>query len=456
MAGAEKQIIQKNAHGDSVLTPYGEFLSYFHAHIKLFNALVAQLAIPSSQKDQLKNQIRSFIVSHVKKTDHFFDEMPKFAAFLQTDVQTLSAYMTNNFLPTLKTVQEKLITQEEEKQAQGPKAKVYNQITEELAEMYGPLLSKDQRFEFEGNLPVIRDESSGEEIYPTGNAIFIVSFSSEESHQSTEGQAVKTVVKSKPPEEKILKELNDLYGDEFTGVKLEPGTGQLDESDLDAVLAAQTENSGNSSEPVDLSDVEELEFEDGELSFEDPGLDPEPDPDPEPIYLEFKFSEYMNLIQNLRKTQKQKDAQLYRQWVGSQTDENKCVLSIQNALVRETKEGNLDWNVLLGDLEQKSDLSHAYLKALKDRVDAFNTIRFRLETGLNEAKSLPPEVLDMARKAWPHVIRALDLFPNWEEVEGKIQNLLSKVPKQNVRDSLKEIFLGALGKARSVIEIPSF
>lgn len=107
-----RKVIERNAEGEYALTAYGEFLSYFHTHIQLFGTLVSQKKISPKEQEALKNKIRSYIVNNVQKTDHFFDQLPQFAQFLEISTQDLSAYMNRNFLGALNKVKTKLIEQE--------------------------------------------------------------------------------------------------------------------------------------------------------------------------------------------------------------------------------------------------------------------------------------------------------------------------------------------------------
>lgn len=46
MSENDKKVIEQNSHGEFELTAYGEFLSYFHTHIQLFNGLISAKKFP--------------------------------------------------------------------------------------------------------------------------------------------------------------------------------------------------------------------------------------------------------------------------------------------------------------------------------------------------------------------------------------------------------------------------
>ncbi|MGQ2868961.1 hypothetical protein ACT532_19040, partial [Leptospira interrogans] len=64
MSGNDKKILEQNSHGEFELTAYGEFLSYFHTHIQLFNGLIYGKKISPTDQEVLKQKVRSYIVSN--------------------------------------------------------------------------------------------------------------------------------------------------------------------------------------------------------------------------------------------------------------------------------------------------------------------------------------------------------------------------------------------------------
>lgn len=112
MSGNDKKVIEQNSHGEFELTAYGEFLSYFHTHIQLFNGLISAKKISPTDQKVLKQKVRSYIVGNIQKTEQFFDHLPKFAEFLGMSQTDLSAFMTKNFMNTHAGIKSKLIEQE--------------------------------------------------------------------------------------------------------------------------------------------------------------------------------------------------------------------------------------------------------------------------------------------------------------------------------------------------------
>ena len=253
MSDTNKRVLERSQTGEYEFTPYGEFLSYYHAHLQIFNKFIQEKPIPQKERDQLYQRVKGFMVANVKKTDHFFEKINDFSSFLQMDVEDLKRHLNESFIEVLTKVQDKLKEQELEKISS---KKDFAHITEELVFKLGEIFPTNCRFVLRDGLLVIENISTGELVKPIG----VLGAIKEEQEKAQEKLAARLTNKPKEPqfvpEKSILVEIFERHEDILTGEKL----------DLKEDFAIDT-SSANEPEPEPvkekglLDDVEELDFE---------------------------------------------------------------------------------------------------------------------------------------------------------------------------------------------------
>lgn len=75
MSDTSKRVLERSQTGEYEFTPYGEFLSYYHAHLQIFNKFIQEKPIPQKERDQLYQRIKGYMVANVKKSDHFLRKL---------------------------------------------------------------------------------------------------------------------------------------------------------------------------------------------------------------------------------------------------------------------------------------------------------------------------------------------------------------------------------------------
>ncbi|EQA46909.1 hypothetical protein LEP1GSC050_0636 [Leptospira broomii serovar Hurstbridge str. 5399] len=414
-----RKVIERNAEGEYALTAYGEFLSYFHTHIQLFGTLVSQKKISPKEQEALKNKIRSYIVNNVQKTDHFFDQLPQFAQFLEISTQDLSAYMNRNFLGALNKVKTKLIEQEIAAD-QSPKKKRYGRITDEIIEGLGFLLPKGFRFEQQEEVLYLIDGTTGKKVESVASAEAI----------RDGAKAAATVTKAAPvpvrkgPETPILQEILSKYGDLFVGTPIVLKKEELEEDDIPIQVNANEI----------LSEVEDLKFEGG-FAFDD---DPPATPPEQPVII--AFSRYMEQVGKVRTFQKAGQLEEYKRWVSTLPSEENALVQLQSSLLKESKGEVVDWDGILSQLAGRTGLSDHRLRKVLELGRDFFRIRNQLESSWNRAKTASPAVSDLVKKAWPHILRVMDEYPEMGQLKVKMDQLLSRIPDVSQRKILSDLF----------------
>lgn len=253
MSDTSKRVLERSQTGEYEFTPYGEFLSYYHAHLQIFNKFIQEKPIPQKERDQLYQRIKGYMVSNVKKSDHFFEKIGDFASFLQMDVEVLKKHLNESFIEVLTKVQDKLKEQEMEKLSS---KKDFAHITEELVFKLGEIFPPNCRFSLREGLLVIENISSGEIVKPVG----ILNAIKEEQIKAQEKLASRVVSKPKEPvfvpEKSILVEIFEKHEETLTGELL-----VLKEEFAPEVSAEPEPEVEPPREKGLLEDVEELDFE---------------------------------------------------------------------------------------------------------------------------------------------------------------------------------------------------
>jgi hypothetical protein len=253
MSDTSKRVLERSQTGEYEFTPYGEFLSYYHAHLQIFNKFIQEKPLPQKERDQLYQRIKGYMVSNVKKSDHFFEKIGDFASFLQMDVEVLKKHLNESFIEVLTKVQDKLKEQEMEKLSS---KKDFAHITEELVFKLGEIFPPNCRFSLREGLLVIENISSGEIVKPVG----ILNAIKEEQIKAQEKLASRVVSKPKEPvfvpEKSILVEIFEKHEETLTGELL-----VLKEEFAPEVSAEPDPEVEPPREKGLLEDVEELDFE---------------------------------------------------------------------------------------------------------------------------------------------------------------------------------------------------
>ncbi|PJZ65608.1 hypothetical protein EHQ27_07270 [Leptospira wolffii] len=416
MAGPEKKVIERNAHGENVLTPYGEFLSYYHTHIQLFGTLISAKKISPKDQEALKSKIRSYISSNIQKTDHFFDQLPQFAQFLGMSAQELSSYMNRNFLGALNKVKSKLIEQESALEST-PRKKKFAKISEEILDGLGFKFPEGHRFEQEEGIIYLVEIATGKKREAQGLA-----------EAAREGQQAAVAAKPiaapvrKGPETPILSEILAKYGELFSGKPLILQAEELEEDDTPVQMGEEI-----------LSDVDDLHF-DGDFGFDDSPAPVEP-----PVNI--PFSKYMDQVNKVRAYQKGGQLDEYKRWVASLPVEENALVQLQAFLLKESKGEVVEWDGTLGQLGSRTGLSESRLRKVLELGRDYFRIRTQLEASWNKARTASPAVSELVKKAWPHILRVMDEYPDFVLLKGKMDQLLSRIPDSSQRKILSDLFL---------------
>ncbi|MBK9501444.1 MAG: hypothetical protein KBF99_05660 [Leptospiraceae bacterium] len=253
MSDTSKRVLERSQTGEYEFTPYGEFLSYYHAHLQIFNKFIQEKPIPQKERDQLYQRIKGYMVANVKKSDHFFEKIGDFASFLQMDMEELKRHLNESFIEVLTKVQDKLREQEMDKLSS---KKDFAHITEELVFKLGEIFPPNCRFALRDGLLVIENVNTGEIVKPVG----MLGAIKEEQQKAQEKLAARVVNRPKEPvfvpEKSILVEIFEKHEETLTGERLELKQDFLPEiSEPDPADAEPPKEKGL------LDDVEELDFE---------------------------------------------------------------------------------------------------------------------------------------------------------------------------------------------------
>lgn len=218
MSDLAKRVLERSENGDYKFTSYGEFLSYYHAHLQIFNKFITEKPLPQKERDEIYSRIKGYMVSNVKKTDHFFEKISDFSSFLQISADELKNYMNKNFVEVLNRVQDKLKEQELEKLSS---KKDFAHISDELIFKHGDIFPAGHKFVLNDGLLVIQNIQTGEVFKPQG---MLGAIKEEQIKEQEKIAARVTHHKPKEAEYKeetsILVEIFNLHSDTLTGEQL--------------------------------------------------------------------------------------------------------------------------------------------------------------------------------------------------------------------------------------------
>lgn len=469
-ATTEKEIIKRSPSGDYEFTPYGEFLSYYHAHLQLFNQLIGTKDLSNNEKDELYNRIKGFMVANIKKTDHFFERIDEFATFLSMDKNKLSNYLSDNFLEILTKVQNVLKEQELEKINKSFSSNDFNRVTDEIIYMIGDIFPKNSRFTKREGLLVIEDMPSGTISKPVGklkemheDKVKLEREKEEKAYRKERKQAEIAYEKS------ILLEILEQLGDDLKGEKLEVKQHNYEDFKVEKVIDEKDLRPKSILDGVeDLQLETDIDFEgddgSGYSDDNDYGED-ESEEDSEDIDLEdilgnvdteeeedeadkFNYKEYNKLKNHIQTFRSNNDKDGYNEWLSSANDIEKSYISINTNLQKENKGDTIDWDHHFRLISQKTSLNEATLSKLKSRIQHFQILKGVFDGMVKKIKTKQPEIIALSRSAWPHVMNIFDDSPNYETVEDNIKQLLSRVKNEEHREALEEVILGGVDKLR--------
>ena len=244
MVATQTSILFKTPEGDFQLTEHGEFLSYFDAHIHLFEIFLHNQKLSKEEEGFALDGIKTYMSKSVTKVDHFFEKMNDFSEYLKTDSKTLTDFLTSHFMDVLSESQKK-ITNLELDRLEGPDS--FKSITEEILFKVGSILPKSSQFNIIDDLLVIQNKANGQIIKPVGMLVEVKEVQekaqkekeeaerlqkeklaqTEKKPKSDTSQAVKETVGSPPStpiefEISILKEILETAPPKISGKKLEP------------------------------------------------------------------------------------------------------------------------------------------------------------------------------------------------------------------------------------------
>ncbi|EMJ97058.1 hypothetical protein [Leptospira alstonii] len=437
MSGNDKKIIEQNSHGEFELTAYGEFLSYFHTHIQLFNGLISAKKISPTDQEALKQKLRSYIVNNIQKTEQFFDHLPKFAEFLGMSQADLSAFMTKNFMNTHAGIQNKLIEQEKAN-IDKPRKKKYSRIGEEIVETIGVLVPPGKRFIGMDGYVVLRDDATGKDLEPSASSFGETPKSNEENASSpVRAPAPPPTPLRKPAEKLILTELVERFGSEFSGDPLVLKKEELDEEEAVNNLAV-----GGNEEL--LTEVEDLQFG----GFEEPTFQEEesfePPVEPEEPPVNIPFSKYMESVNRVRQFQKEAQPDAYKKWVMTLPPELSALVQLHSFVLKEMKNEPVDWNTILSSISSRIGLKDTRLWKILDLTRTFAELRAGLEKAFVTSKAAGME--ELVKKAWPHILKIFEEYPDTSSLRQKLDQLFTRIPDATQRKKLSDLFLPVIQK----------
>ncbi len=160
-----KKILEKTPEGEFILTEHGEFLSYLDAHLKLFENYLSQKKHSTEEHNHILTKIHEHMSDSIHGMDDFLPHMDTIASFLQTDVKSLTDYLTKHIMEVLTNSQTKIKNQELDRLES---SESFHSITEEILFKIGSIFPKLSQFVIKDELLVIQNTSNGQIIKPVG------------------------------------------------------------------------------------------------------------------------------------------------------------------------------------------------------------------------------------------------------------------------------------------------
>ncbi|EOQ96683.1 hypothetical protein LEP1GSC195_2050 [Leptospira wolbachii serovar Codice str. CDC] len=488
MSDGSKKVLEKKAHGEFEFTAYGEFLSYFHAHIDIFKKLLKARKMDPAKVEEVAKQIKSYMTGNIKKTDQFFEHLPQFATMLGVPQNEVSTYLNSNFIEVLNKVQEKLKAQELDKLTNAP-APSFSSVAEEIVERLQVTHPTDFVFVQKGILTVLENPLTGEIIEPKGlmaesAKAALAMPSSAESEKEPASLTDALAVANAPPvpvakkqslipdrDKSILLEIVETFAESLTGELLEVRIGP---DPKDNPLPEPTSKNAPSTSSEEY-EIEDLEFDDSDSSASgsnDSNANTEDDDfsqdidvdfeepesvipiDPNLARLEaFGVKEFMDLVQTITGYQTKADQVGYQNWLRGLSEFEKAVVSLRTQVLKEQKNEPVDWNSLFQMMSSKSDLSREVLVGTVKKIKNFQIIKLTLDRMIQEFKKGSPEFMQMVKMAWPHIQKSFFEVPNYTQVQTLLKGILSRVNDENHKRDFSKIFTMALNFIQSKFQV---
>lgn len=466
MTEIERKVLERSPEGGYQFTKYGEFLSYYHAHLQIFNKMIDAKNLPEAEKRQIKESIKNFMKSHIKQTDHFFHYTRDFAGFLQITQEDLTAYMNKNFLEVLHKVQDKLKQQELENVA---KTRQFSTLTEEIVATLGELFPPDHRFISQDDLIVIENIKTGEITKPQGILSIIKEEREREEEKKRQIQLQLQRLREKPEETfadevSILKEIVQEFGtitdsplelkEEILPIKPQVIV-QREEKKEKGLLDDVEDLEIESEESIQAVDEEEKDEEsenyDSEEQVQDNSLgdfldslesqEELPEPDEADRFLYKNYLEIAKIIQGFKN---KNDIQGYNEWLKTAEPVAKVFNSIKTNLAKEKSGQSIFWEDFFKTMEIKTGLQIPTLKKLKARIEHLDRVKLFLDKCIHELKKQPPQVLNFLKVAWPKISEAFGKSPHYAQVEKEIAEILKSSPNESVKKPIEKIINQAI------------
>lgn len=471
MTDLERRVLERSLDGSYQFTKYGEFLSYYHTHLQIFNKLVDQKDISESEKKELKESIKAFMKSHIKQTEHFFNYTRDFAGFLQMTQEDLTAYMSQNFLDVLQKVQEKLKHQELENIS---KTRKFSTFTEEIVATLGEIFPANHRYIYQDSLLVIENIQTGEITKPQGILSAIKEEQEKEEEKRRQLQEQLQRLRERPSadtfadEQSILKEIVDTFGtitdvplelkEEIFTIKpqliVEPEKkekGLLDDvEDLELEEHSPQKGGDYPPEEQDTDKLENQDLETQEDSLADflDSLDsPKEKPDEADLFLFKNYTEISKIIQNFKN---KNDVQGYNEWLKTAGSVAKVFTSIRANLAKESAGNAINWEDFFIAMESKTDLKLSTLRKLKTRVEHLDKVKVVLDKCIQELKKQPMEAIQFLKISWPKISNSFGNAPRYAEIEKEIAEILNEAPSENIRKPIQKLLTQAIEQLRAI------
>lgn len=185
--------------------------------------------------------------------------------------------------------------------------------------------------------------------------------------------------------------------------------------------------------------MEDLQFE----GFEDPTFLEDSSVEP-PVNI--PFSKYMESVNRVRQFQKDGQPDAYKKWVMSLPPELSALVQLHSFVLKEMKNEPLDWNSTISSISSRIGLTEKRLWKVLDLTRIFAELRAGLEKAFVSSKAAGPGMEELVKKAWPHILRIFEEYPNTSSLRQKLDQLFTKIPDATQRKKLSDLFLPLLQK----------
>lgn len=165
MITLKTEILERSQDGDFHLTEKGEFLSYFDAHLRLFEEILITKKLSKEKEAEAMSGIKNYMEKNTTKTEHFFEQMDSFSSYLHVGKEELGEYLTSRFIGALEESQKKVRNQELDRLESGD---AFKSILDEVLFKVGDIFPQNSIFTIKDELLVIHDKSKNTFLKPVG------------------------------------------------------------------------------------------------------------------------------------------------------------------------------------------------------------------------------------------------------------------------------------------------